>query len=187
MESKMHCFENQAIFKLKTLIGKDFDQIEFRELIPSGKAGVLPITIRTSNDQLTLTSESSEFPITPSEYWPMSYFAIAEERPPRRTDSDRIIFLHGREIKNFQVVRTRVVGSQFGVPFMSITADTGLFIEFEEGSISLQKTYLDDFGVDIELIESKRVADIVIPNFHGEEDLEYRYESTGELISLKDL
>jgi hypothetical protein len=62
--------------------------------------------------------------------------------------------------------------------------DLSLILRAERGFIALQRTYLDDFAVDIQLGTEQDDVALIAPDFSGETDLEYRYDVQLEVISL---
>ena len=82
------------------------------------------------------------------------------------------------------IVRIRVQGFYQSEQFLDIEMDLSLILRAERGFIALQRTYLDDFAVNIQLGTERDNVALIAPDFSGETDLEYRYDVQTEVISL---
>ena len=82
------------------------------------------------------------------------------------------------------MIRVGVKGFYNNNEFLDLEMDLSLVLHTELGFIALQRTYLDDFAVNIQLGSSGDELKLLLPSFDDETDLEYRYEITHSVITL---
>ena len=184
MEKLIYFLDDGLIEDLKNLIGQPLRQIEFREIIPSGKVGALPMTVWAGDVPVTIGYGSDEFPISPYDYYPLSYLVQKPNPLEPSRGTNRVIHLKNQTLTEVEIVRAVVKGYFNSRQFLDIAIDLSFVFYTENGFVSLQRTFLDDFAVDIQLGQNDDEVTLVTPDFTGETDLEYRYEASLEVFPL---
>jgi len=184
MENLKYLLSETLTKELKGLIGQPLKQIDFNKVIPNGKVGTMPLTIWAGDKAATITYGSDEFPISPFDYYPLSDLQSSPSPSVPARGSDRLVHLQGQPLQKIDIVRTRVLGFYQGEQFLDVEMDLSMILRAERGFIALQRTYLDDFAVDIQLGTEQDDVALIAPDFSGETDLEYRYDVQLEVISL---
>ena len=95
-----------------------------------------------------------------------------------------MIHLKNQTLTEVEIVRAVVKGYFNSRQFLDIAIDLSFVFYTENGFVSLQRTFLDDFAVDIQLGQNDDEVTLVTPDFTGETDLEYRYEASLEVFPL---
>lgn len=184
MENLKYLLGTALTDALKELVGQPLKQIDFQQVIPNGKVGTLPVTIWAGDHAVTIAYGSDEFPISPFDYYPLSDLQQSPNPSGPASGSDRLVHLKGQPLQQIDIVRTHVNGFYRTEQFLDIEMDLSLILRAERGFIALQRTYLDDFAVDIQLGAENDDVILIAPDFSGESDLEYRYEVQLEVIPL---
>jgi hypothetical protein len=182
--SVKYLLDPELIEGLRSLLRQPLIQVDFEKVIPSGKVGTLPLTIWAGDKAVTIAYGSDEFPISPFDHYPLSDLQSSPNPSELAKGSDRLVYLKGQPLQQIDIVRTRVRGFYRSKQFLDIEMDLSLILRSERGFIALQRTYLDDFAVDIQRGTEHDEVVLVAPDFSGETDLEYRYDVQLEIIPL---
>lgn len=184
MTTITHIIKGKLQMELGGLVGQPMRQIEFAELIPNGNSGTYPLTIWTKDRGVAIAIEGDEFPISEADSYPLSYMVLDHCHEAPEEGTNRIVYLKGDILKSVEVVRVTVDAFKNNDQFLHLTVDNGLIFRTNDGYIALQRTYLDDFAVDVELGTSQDEPVIMLPQFDEETDLLYRFEVSGECVKI---
>ena len=184
MEKMKYYLDSEFAINLKELIGKPLKQVDFEKIIQNCSSGSLPITIWAGDRGVAIHYGVDEFPISPFDDYPLSYLVQGETPEHPKSGTDRLVHLRNQRLSKVGVIRVGVKGFYNNNEFLDLEMDLSLVLHTELGFIALQRTYLDDFAVNIQLGSSGDELKLLLPSFDDETDLEYRYEITHSVITL---
>lgn len=184
MEHLTFHLDAYLVADLNGLLGRPLMQVDFRKVIPNGTVGTLPMTMWAGGEAVTIAYGSDEFPISPFDFYPLSNLTQSINPSQPAKGSDTVVHLQGQALTHIDIVRAKVRGFFQDNQFLDIEVDLSVVLRTDAGFIALQRTYLDDFAVNISLGGKDDALELIAPDFSGETDHEYRYDVELDVLSL---
>ena len=174
---------------LARLVGQTWRNYGAATCVPSGSNVLGSIFVRAGDQQLSLAAVDHNLLIegVEEEFTSLTTQQDDDTESLAESNGNLFYFFKGATVDDIFVVRDEHLEVADGIPQLSITADSGLVVEFHEGAIGVMK----GGWRAIDLIVSRAASVGELDLFDGSSEwvsrLDVSYEHTRQLVSVSEL